>query len=174
MNNKRNKRNYSQEFKDEAVRLLIDEGQSLEEVARKLDIQEKELQQWRNKHIRTIEVEEAIGTVLAHNITRIIPGLSKTVGFKKGLRKIRSPFIHGERCITKKDLGVQKSPGQLLPAGLGKITVNVIAQIATVRCKRSHFLLDHLVEAVDLLIQIRTGLVADHQIFKIPAQIVGV
>jgi transposase len=56
MNNKRNKRNYSQEFKDEAVRLLIDEGQSLEEVARKLDIREKELQQWKNKHIRILSI----------------------------------------------------------------------------------------------------------------------
>ena len=49
---KRNKRNYPQEFKDEAVRILIEEGQSLEEVARKLGIKEKELQQWKNKYIR--------------------------------------------------------------------------------------------------------------------------
>ncbi len=49
---KRNKRNYPQELKDEAVRILIEEGQSLEEVARKLGIKEKELQQWKNKYIR--------------------------------------------------------------------------------------------------------------------------
>ena len=76
--------------------------------------------------------------------------------------------------LGKIELCVQKNPGQLLPAGLGKIAVDVIAQIAAVRCKRPYFLLDHLVEAVDLFIQIRTGLVADHQFFEIPAQIIGV
>ncbi|MBW2092143.1 MAG: molybdopterin-binding protein, partial [Deltaproteobacteria bacterium] len=34
--------------------------------------------------MRKIKVEEAVGTVLAHDITRIVPGKFKGVGFKKG------------------------------------------------------------------------------------------
>ncbi len=34
--------------------------------------------------MKTIRVNEAVGTVLAHDITRIVPGTSKGVGFKKG------------------------------------------------------------------------------------------
>ncbi len=34
--------------------------------------------------MKTIKVENAVGTVLAHDITRIIPGKFKGVGFKKG------------------------------------------------------------------------------------------
>jgi hypothetical protein len=35
-------------------------------------------------YIKTIKTEAAVGTVLAHDITRIVPGTSKGVGFKKG------------------------------------------------------------------------------------------
>ena len=34
--------------------------------------------------MKTIKVENAVGTVLAHDITRIVPGKFKGVGFKKG------------------------------------------------------------------------------------------
>lgn len=34
--------------------------------------------------LKKIKVEQAVGTVLAHDITRIVPGRSKGVGFKKG------------------------------------------------------------------------------------------
>lgn len=34
--------------------------------------------------MKTIRVEDAVGTVLAHDLTRIIPGRFKGVGFKKG------------------------------------------------------------------------------------------
>jgi hypothetical protein len=34
--------------------------------------------------MKTIRVEDAVGTVLAHDITRILPGRSKEVAFKKG------------------------------------------------------------------------------------------
>jgi hypothetical protein len=36
------------------------------------------------RFMKTIPVEESIGTVLAHDITRIVPGQSKGAGFKKG------------------------------------------------------------------------------------------
>jgi hypothetical protein len=54
----------------------------------------------------------------------------KCKGKKKGLRKIPQPFFWWREIVGVqrfKDLFVQKNPGQLLPAGLGKITVNVIA-----------------------------------------------
>ncbi len=35
-------------------------------------------------YMKTREVQDAVGTILAHDITRIIPGTSKGVGFKKG------------------------------------------------------------------------------------------
>lgn len=35
-------------------------------------------------YTQIIKVENAVGTVLAHDITRIVPGISKGVGFKKG------------------------------------------------------------------------------------------
>ena len=35
-------------------------------------------------YIKKISVHDAVGTVLAHDITRIVPGKVKGVGFKKG------------------------------------------------------------------------------------------
>ena len=35
-------------------------------------------------YIKKISVHDAVGTVLAHDITRIVPGQVKGVGFKKG------------------------------------------------------------------------------------------
>jgi len=37
-----------------------------------------------SEYMKKVKVEDAVGTVLAHDITRIIPGKSKEVGFKKG------------------------------------------------------------------------------------------
>jgi hypothetical protein len=34
--------------------------------------------------MKKVKVENAVGTVLVHDITRIIPGKFKGVGFKKG------------------------------------------------------------------------------------------
>lgn len=42
--------------------------------------------------MKQIKIEDAVGTILAHDMTRIIPGKFKGVGFKKG------------HCITKEDL----------------------------------------------------------------------
>ena len=42
--------------------------------------------------MKQIKIEDAVGTILAHDMTRIIPGQFKGVGFKKG------------HCITKADL----------------------------------------------------------------------
>jgi len=36
------------------------------------------------KGLEKIKIENAVGTILAHDITRIIPGKFKGVGFKKG------------------------------------------------------------------------------------------
>jgi len=37
-----------------------------------------------SEYMRKVKVEDSVGTVLAHDLTRIIPGKFKEVGFKKG------------------------------------------------------------------------------------------
>ncbi len=49
-------RRYSKEFKYETVRRIIEEGHSLEEVARELEIQPKKLQQWKREYVRIISM----------------------------------------------------------------------------------------------------------------------
>lgn len=60
--------------------------------------------------MKKIKVEEAVGTVLAHDITRIIPGKFKGVGFKKGhiIRKEDVPELLklGKRNLYTLELGV--------------------------------------------------------------------
>jgi molybdenum cofactor synthesis domain-containing protein len=55
--------------------------------------------------MKKIRVEDAVGTVLAHDMTRIIPGSFKGVGFKKG-RIIREDDIPELLKIGKKHLYV--------------------------------------------------------------------
>jgi hypothetical protein len=57
--------------------------------------------------MKKIKVEQAVGTVLAHDITRIIPGQSKGVAFKKG-HVVRSEDIPELLRLGKKHLFVLK------------------------------------------------------------------
>lgn len=57
--------------------------------------------------MRKIKIENAVGTVLAHDITRIIPGRFKGVGFKKG-HIIRKKDIPELRKLGKQSLYVLK------------------------------------------------------------------
>jgi transposase-like protein len=52
---KKNRR-YSREFKHEAARLVVEEMQPLEEVARELGIQIKQLQRWKRRYIRILSM----------------------------------------------------------------------------------------------------------------------
>jgi len=45
------------------------------------------------KSLVKIRVENAVGSILAHDITRIIPGRFKGVGFKKG-HVVKKQDIH--------------------------------------------------------------------------------
>lgn len=60
-------------------------------------------------YIRTIKVEDAFGTVLAHDITRIVPGVSKGVGFKKG-QIIGEEDVHDLLKVGKKHLFILDLP----------------------------------------------------------------
>ena len=64
-------------------------------------------------YIRTIRVEEAIGTVLAHDITRIVPGVSKDVGFKKG-HIVRAEDVPELLKVGKKHLYILDLPSDRL------------------------------------------------------------
>jgi hypothetical protein len=48
---------------------------------------------------------------------------------------------------------------------------NVITQVAAVGRQRAGSRLDHFIEAIDLMIDKRAGLVSDHQIFKVMTKV---
>jgi Probable molybdopterin binding domain len=60
-------------------------------------------------YIRTIRAEDAVGTVLAHDITRIVPGVSKGVGFKKG-HIVRAEDVAELLKVGKKHLFILELP----------------------------------------------------------------
>ena len=63
--------------------------------------------------MKKIRVEDAVGSVLAHDITRIVPGKSKGVGFKKG-HIVRTEDIPELLKIGKQHLFIlELSPDQL-------------------------------------------------------------
>jgi hypothetical protein len=64
-------------------------------------------------YTRTIRVEEAVGTVLAHDITRIVPGVSKEVGFKKG-HIVRAEDVPELLKVGKKHLYILDLPADRL------------------------------------------------------------
>ena len=64
-------------------------------------------------YINKILVEDAIGTVLAHDMTRIIPGQSKGVGFKKG-HIITAEDIPELRRIGKRHIYILDLPDDRL------------------------------------------------------------
>ena len=65
----------------------------------------------------------------------------------------------------------QKQPRQLLPVDLGKMAENIITQVAAIGRQRTGGFLDYLVELFDLLVNKFTGLVTNHQMFKLLAKI---
>lgn len=65
------------------------------------------------KSLAKIKIEEAVGTVLAHDMTRIIPGKFKGVGFKKG-HVIKKADIPELLKIGKKHIYVLNKTGEQL------------------------------------------------------------
>jgi transposase-like protein len=51
-------RKYSKKFKYETARRIIEEGHSLEEVARELEIQPKKLKQWKREYVRIMSMPD--------------------------------------------------------------------------------------------------------------------
>ncbi len=61
MNAPRNRRTFTQEFKDDAVSLVIDQGYSCAEVARRLGVRENNVNRWVREYRKRNEVESADG-----------------------------------------------------------------------------------------------------------------
>ena len=59
MTSKKNNK-YSKDFKYDTVRRIIEEGHSLEDVARELDIQPKKILRWKREYIRIISLPIAL------------------------------------------------------------------------------------------------------------------
>jgi hypothetical protein len=66
-----------------------------------------------SEYIKKIKIENAVGTVLAHDMTRIVPGQSKGAGFKKG-HIVKEEDIAELRRIGKKHLYILELPPERL------------------------------------------------------------
>jgi transposase len=51
------RRNYDDQFKKDAVRLLITSGRALKDVAGELGVERSTLGRWRQEHLRTLDAE---------------------------------------------------------------------------------------------------------------------
>lgn len=60
--------------------------------------------------MKLVKTEEAVGHVLCHDMTQIIPGVMKDAGFRKG------------HIVTKADIPVLLSMGKRAPLCVGKTT----------------------------------------------------
>ena len=61
MNSRRTRRKFTQEFKDDAVSLVIDQGYSCAEVARRLGIPDNNVSRWVRLHCERTENESGDG-----------------------------------------------------------------------------------------------------------------
>ena len=84
------RRNYTREFKVEAVRRIVAEGKSLAEVARELGLGESLLRSWK--------------TSLAADGEQAFPGKGHPPVLEEGLRRLRAEnqMLRAEREILKK------------------------------------------------------------------------
>ena len=61
MNAPRTRRKFTQEFKDDAVSLVIDQGYSCAEVARRLGVNDNNINRWVRQYRQRNEIESANG-----------------------------------------------------------------------------------------------------------------
>ena len=61
MNVRRTRRKFTQEFKDDAVSLVIDQGYSCAEVARRLGVSDNNVNRWVRQYRQRTEIESANG-----------------------------------------------------------------------------------------------------------------
>jgi hypothetical protein len=113
-----------------------------------------------SNYIRTIRVEDAIGTVLAHDITRIVPGVSKDVGFKKG-HIVRPEDVPELLKVGKKHLYIlDLPPDRLHENDAGKRIAVAVADL-TLQHKGPHEGKISIISPSDGLVKINTeGLLA--------------
>jgi transposase len=90
----KNRRQYTKEFKVEAVRLVVEEGRAISEVARELGIGENLLSRWKKKS-EEVKVEP-------------FPGKGRLSPEDDELRQLRreNKRLHMERDILKKAVAI--------------------------------------------------------------------
>jgi hypothetical protein len=111
-------------------------------------------------YIRTIRVEEAVGTVLAHDITRIVPGVSKGVGFKKG-HIVRAEDVPELLKVGKKHLYILDLPSDRLHENDAAHRIAAAVADPTLQHKGPHEGKISIVSPSDGLVKINTeGLLA--------------
>ena len=94
MSNKSKRRSYDQEFKLEAVRLILEAGRPLAQVSRELGVSENQLRRWKQKFI-------ADGS-------DAFPGKGHLKAEDEELRRLRKELadVKEERDILKKAIGI--------------------------------------------------------------------
>ena len=111
-------------------------------------------------YIRTIKVEEAVGTVLAHDITRIVPGVSKGVGFKKG-HIVRAEDVPELLKVGKKHLYIIDLPPDRLHENDAAKRIATAVADPTLQHKGPHEGKISIISPSDGLVKINTdGLMA--------------
>lgn len=111
-------------------------------------------------YIRTIRVAEAVGTVLAHDITRIVAGVSKDVGFKKG-HIVRAEDVSELLKVGKKHLYILDLPADRLHENDAAKRIAAAVADPTLRHKGPHEGKISMISPSDGLLKINTdGLLA--------------
>jgi len=95
------RRTYDDEFKRDAVRLLVSSGRRLKDVARELGIERSVLGKWRRDHLRQLDGQAAD--------TGITPG--ELEAENRRLRK-ELAYAQEQRDILKKDMRRSSRTGQ--------------------------------------------------------------
>jgi len=94
MGDAKGRRTFDREFKESAVRLIVDGGRSVAEVSRSLGIHENQLRRWRQKYLEDRE--------------HAFPGKGRMKPHEEELMKLRKRLadVEEDREILKKALAI--------------------------------------------------------------------
>jgi transposase len=94
MGEPKGRRKFDREFKESAVRLIVDGGRTVTEVSRSLGVHENQLRRWRKKHLEDPE--------------HAFPGKGRMKPHEEELMKLKKKLadVEEEREILKKALAI--------------------------------------------------------------------
>lgn len=92
------RRQFTKDFKNEAVRMILDEGMPLVEVARTLDVHKNQLYNWKEEHLKSG--------------VKAFPGRGKGPSTENELQKLQAELarVKEERDILKKAVAIFSQP----------------------------------------------------------------